>query len=265
MSELAKNGAAAVHENIRIIRADDTADVHFLCRLQSGDIVAATDSAPEDQPQSNIFVKRKDETPLAVTARAPNDPYTPKREEPFEFEILNRLSDKVIGMQEGESRLVQVTAPDIPIADEKNYVIRLARVRTRPKEMKLTLNEYLSRTHTAPEVGQSFVVDPSFPGTVTAVTDQDVVVKFYAKPGDAVQTPFGPGVIREEGPDYKIDIDARKGGLTRTGAMIGRIVDVDERTITVDYRNPFGYETLTCEVTIEKIADAKSTESGTGK
>jgi FKBP-type peptidyl-prolyl cis-trans isomerase 2 len=160
---------------------------------------------------------------------------------------------------------VQVTAQDIPLATDQNYIVKLARVRTRPKEMKFTLSEYRNRTHTAPELGQSFAVDPSFPGTVTAVTGQDVVVMFYAKPGDIVKTPFGPGLIHEEGPDYKIDIDARKGGLTRAGAMIGRIVDVDDKTITVDYRNPFGYETLTCEVTIEKIADAKPTESGTGK
>jgi FKBP-type peptidyl-prolyl cis-trans isomerase 2 len=210
-------------------------------------------------------VQRKEATPLVVIAATPDEPFTPKREESFEVEILNRLSDKVTGMQEGETRLVQVTAHDIPIATEQNYIVKLTRVRTRPKEMKFTLSDYRNRTHKSPEVGQPFAVDPSFPGTVTAVTDQDVVVMFYAKPGDVLKTPFGPGLVREEGPDYKIDINARKGGLTRAGAMIGRIVDVDDKTITVDYRNPFGYETLTCEVTVEKIVDAKPTVSGTGK
>jgi FKBP-type peptidyl-prolyl cis-trans isomerase 2 len=265
MSELAGHEPAVMNEHRRIVQAGDRVDIHYLCRLQSGEIIAATDSVPEDQPQSNIFVRKTDMIPLALTATKSDQPYIPKKEEPFEIEILNRLSGKVTGMQEGETRIVEVKAQDIPKATEQNYIVHLARVRTRPKEMRFTLSEYRNRTHTAPEVGQTFAVDPSFPGTVTAVTDQDVVVMFFAKPGDVVKTPFGSGLIREEGPDYKIDINARKGGLTRAGAMIGRIVDVDEKTITVDYRNPFGYETLTCEVTVEKIADEKLTVSGTGE
>jgi FKBP-type peptidyl-prolyl cis-trans isomerase 2 len=224
--------------------------------------VAATDSVAEEQPKSNIFIKQKDAGPLAVTATLPDESLSPKQEEPFEVEILNRLIANVAGMKEGEKRLVQVTAPDVPAREEQNYIVRLARVRTRPREMKFTLSDYRKRTHKEPEVGQSFAIDPSFPGTVEAVTEQDVVVRFYAKPGDVMKTPFGPGLIREEGQNYKVDIDARKGGLTRTGSMIGRIVDVDDKTITVDYGNPFGGETLFCDVTVDKITDAKSAKSG---
>jgi FKBP-type peptidyl-prolyl cis-trans isomerase 2 len=76
-----------------------------------------------------------------------------------------------------------------------------------------------------------------------------------------IETPFGPGRILEEEKDYKVDIDARKSGLTRMGGLIGRIVDVNDRVITVDYRYPFGGETLVCDVTVEKVLDAKSVKS----
>lgn len=245
----------------RIVRPGDAADISYLCRLGSGEIAAATDNAPEG-PKANIFAPRKDAGPLAITVAPHDAPFTPKQEDPFEVELLNRLSNKVAGMKEGEKRAVQVTAQDVPTRDEQNYIVRLARVRTRAKEMKFTLAEYRNRTRREPEVGQPFAIDPSFPGKVEAVTEQDVTVRFFAKPGDVVQTPFGPGRVREEGPNYKVEIDARKGGLTRVGALIGRIVDVDEQTITIDYRNPFGGETLLCDVTVEKIRDAKPVTSG---
>jgi FKBP-type peptidyl-prolyl cis-trans isomerase 2 len=245
----------------RHVLPGDRASVHYLCRLSTGEVVAATDNVPEEQPKSNIFVKQKDAGPQTVTATMPDELLSPKQEEPFEAEILHRLSGKVAGVKEGEKRLVQVAAPDVPTRDEQNYVVRLARVRTRPKQMKFTISEFRNRTHKEPEVGQSFAIDPSFPGTVEAVTEQDVVIRFFATPGDVLETPFGPGHIREEGQNYKVDIDARKGGLTRIGSMIGRIVDVDDKTITVDYRNPFGGETLLCDVTVEKISDAKLVQS----
>jgi FKBP-type peptidyl-prolyl cis-trans isomerase 2 len=262
---LAKSGNAAGLATNRTVQPGDKADIHFLCRLESGEIAAATNDAPEDQPKSNIYVKRKDAGPLVITAIRPDEPIMPKQEVPFEAEIVNRLSKKVAGMKEGEKRQVRVSAENIPTRDEHNYIIRMARVRTRAKEMQMTASDYQTRTGKAPEVGQAFVIDPAFPGRVETVTDREVVIRFSAKPGSVLSTPFGPGTVREEGQNYKVDIDARKGGLTRAGSMIGRIIDVDDQFITIDYRNPFGNETLTCEVTIEKIADAKPSESGTGK
>ena len=72
-----------------------------------------------------------------------------------------------------------------------------------------------------------------------------------------VQTPFGVGRIREEADAYKIDIDARKGSLIRSGPLVGRITDVDDQFMVIDYRNPFGGETLSCDVTVSKITEIR--------
>jgi FKBP-type peptidyl-prolyl cis-trans isomerase 2 len=40
----------------------------------------------------------------------------------------------------------------------------------------------------------------------------------------------------------------------RSGGMIGRIVQVTDRMITIDYSHPFGYETLKCEVKVEDVS-----------
>jgi FKBP-type peptidyl-prolyl cis-trans isomerase 2 len=89
-----------------------------------------------------------------------------------------------------------------------------------------------------------------------------VTVRLFTTPGAVIETPFGPGRVREEGQDYKMDIEARKGALVRAAAMTGRISDVDDKVITIDFGNPFGGETLLCDVTVEKITDAKTVQSG---
>jgi hypothetical protein len=131
--------------------------------------------------------------------------------------------------------------------------------------MTMPKGDYEFRAKKAPELGQTFVLDPAFPGKVVSVTDKDVVIQFSAKPGEIIQTPFGPGRVRDEGKEYKVEIEAREGGLIRTGNRIGKISVPSERVIAVDYRHPFGYETLSCEVTVEKIIELKSAVSGTGK
>ncbi len=256
------SGGAPQAEQARIVRSEDVTEVHYLCRLGSGEVAAASDALPEGELSSSIYVPQTPAGPVAVTATPLDVPFTPVQEDPFEIEIVNRLSNKITGMREGEQRAVRIEADDVPGRDEKNFIVQLARVRTRAKEMKFSLDQYRNRAQRDPEVGQAFVLEPSFPGTVEAVTEKDVLVRITAQPGEILNTPFGPGVVRDEGQNYRIYIDAKKGGLVRTGGMIGRIIDVDDRTIAVDYRNPFGRETLLCDVTVEKIGDAKLVRSG---
>ncbi len=52
-------------------------------------------------------------------------------------------------------------------------------------------------------------------------------------------------------------IDAHKGALVLAAGMVGRISYVDDKAFYIDFGNPFGGETLLCDVTVEKIADAK--------
>ena len=53
------------------------------------------------------------------------------------------------------------------------------------------------------------------------------------------------------------------GILVRSAYLIGRITDVDDKTMTIDYRNPFGGATLSCDVTIQSITEAESNKDKT--
>jgi len=260
---LALSGCASPGK-VSVVQPGDIADIHYLCTLKTGEIVAATDSVAENQPKSNIFIASKEPGPLSLKAAGPDESLPEKQDPSLEEEIRDQIARVVVGMKEGESRHVELTAQEAPVRDEENYVTHLARVRKRPKEMKMTVSDYRLQTGKAPEVGQPFTREPAFPGRVEAVTDQDVVIQFFAKNGDVMETPFGPGRIHEDENSYLVDIDARKGSLVRTGSMVGRITNVDDKVITVDYRNDFGGETLTCDVAVKNVKEPESVKSVVG-
>jgi FKBP-type peptidyl-prolyl cis-trans isomerase 2 len=124
-------------------------------------------------------------------------------------------------------------------------------VRQRVKEMRFTPDEYRLRTGKVAEVGQPFVIDPAVPGKVSSVTESEVLVRFFAKTGDKVATPFGEGTVRESSDRYDIVIDAHPGALVRSGGLVGRIASVDDRFINIDYSHPFGGEALLCDILVE--------------
>jgi FKBP-type peptidyl-prolyl cis-trans isomerase 2 len=254
----------AVDTAVRTVQPGDTADVRYLCRLRNGDLVAATETPPGDQPKSHVFMMTTETGPLQVTAAAFEMQPPEKREKSLEEEIRLRLSIAVIGMRDGEKRRVELTTHDIPESDAQNYVAHLSRVRRRPKEMRMPKGDYEVQTGRTAEAGQFFSYDPAFPGQVAEVTEQEVVIRF-PKPGDTVETPLGTGYVREEENEYKIDIDARVGTLIMAGGTLGRITDVDDQVITIDFRNPFGGETLICDVEVANIAEIKQTKNGAGE
>ena len=245
-------------ESASVVHSGDNVDISYICKLKGGEVAASTDALADTQPKSTLYLP-VGKGPVAVTAGAPFPELAGGKEMALEHEIEYRLADFVVGMKEGESRPVELTAEDVSTRTEQNYVLHLARVRKRPREIKMPVNEFTQRAGKPAKVGQPFIYDPAIPGKVESITDQYVIIRFSPKPGGVVKTPFGQGSIRETEKEFEIVIDARVGALVRTGNLIGRITDVDDKTITVDYRNPFGREMLTCDVKVAKTTEAKQT------
>ncbi|MDA8091390.1 MAG: hypothetical protein M0Z61_14375 [Nitrospiraceae bacterium] len=256
-SALTGNASAA---KVKVVKPGDVVDIHFLCWFKNGQIAAATDKAIEqrkDMPKSPVFLPRAKDGAIPVIATGVGHEQPEEKDKPFELEIADRLAGVVTGMKEGESRTVILKAGNLPYRTPKDYVVRVARIRVRPKEMKMAPGDYKVRKGKDPKPGQPFIVDPAVKGRVETVTKDAVIIRFSAKPGTLVSTPFGPGRIRETKNAYEIVIDAKKGSLVRTGAFVGRISGVDGNFITVDYRDPFGGEALTCYAGVEKIEKKK--------
>ncbi|HUN55823.1 MAG TPA: hypothetical protein VMU29_11765 [Smithella sp.] len=255
----------ATSSSLRTAKAGDIADIDFHCLLQSGEIAAATDdnAVKKDLPRANIYIVRDKKEPISVIVKSPADVPVAEKERIFEDDVIAALSPHLTGMKEGETRHVELTAQNNPLRTKEDYVISLTRVRQKPKEMKMTIEEYKSRAGKSPETGQVFVSDSAISGRVEAVTEKEVIIRFSIKDGATIKTPFGDGRVREEADSYKIDIDARKGSLVRSAHLVGRITDVDDKSMTIDYRNPFGGETLSCDVTVNRITEDEAMQDKT--
>ncbi len=248
----------------RVVEPGDRVGIHFTCRRPNGEIAASTYKDINDSllPKSTVFTKRNRGDAVVIEAGSEKHNPSSAERKSFEDEILNRLSGMVVGMKQGESATLNVVAERIAGPTPEKFT-KIARIRKRPKEMKMSLEEYKGRTGKEPAVGQPFTIDPAVPGKVIEVSNKTVVIRF-SPPATEVYLPFGKGIIKEKEDRYEIDIQAVKGTLVRTGGMVGRIVDVDADSITIDYGHPFGGEALKCDVKVESVQPGEKKKAAGG-
>ena len=237
------------------VRPGDTVLVNYTCRLKSGEIIATTDARVADdvsQPKSHLFLKKPEYGTVQLTACEAGTELQPGQVLLFDHELSASLSRAVINQPVGSSREVAVEPFPGDGPGGRENTIQLAKVRNRPKEMRISPGDYFLRTKKQPAIGQDFTIDDTVPGRVEKITKNEVVIRFHGTHGALVETPFGKGVIHDKGDHYEIVLQAEKGDIVRSGPLIGRLIDVDDRSVTIDYGNPFGGEKLLCEITVEQ-------------
>ncbi|HBG04798.1 MAG: hypothetical protein A2075_11635 [Geobacteraceae bacterium GWC2_58_44] len=236
------------------VRQGDTVSVRFTCRLPGGEVAASTRPDPSlaGEAKAPVYLPRTGLDTVSVTA-GPQPAQTGKDRLPFEQEIVQRLAAMLPGLQEGGQALLDLEADRFPVSAPNEKQVRLATVRKRQKQMRLTREEYTGRTGRSPELGQPFVLDRMVPGEVSELTEKEVLIRFAPVPGQDLGTPFGPVTVRELAEHYELQIAAQPGRLIRTGAIAGRITAVDQESITIDYGHPFAGEKLSCDVKVLKV------------
>ncbi|MGC9966102.1 MAG: hypothetical protein ABSE08_11915 [Syntrophobacteraceae bacterium] len=240
------------------IKPGDKVGIQFTCRFKNGEIASSTSTAVarNTEPKSAIFLPRNIDDPVAVTADESSKNRQPHDFIAFEDEIITQLARSITGMPVNGAGTIELHADRITGLPSKDEFLQLARVRVRPKEMRMTSDEFKARTGKEPAVGEEFTLDPAMPGKVASVSESEVKVRFFVQPGSVVDTPFGKGAIRENEKNYEIVIDASVGSLVRTRGLVGRISEVRDGSIVVDYGHPFGGETLTCDIKVEPLPAA---------
>jgi FKBP-type peptidyl-prolyl cis-trans isomerase 2 len=256
------SGCAVVHKAAPIA-AGDRVRVHFTCRLKNGDIAISTEKDVADNAslsKSAIFIPREEQKTLVVTAGGISPEKVADDAEfltPFEDKVTKRIAAAVVGMVPGEKRSMVLTAErhEKGAHGEENTV-KLNRIMHRPKETTVPVADVTAQGGNPPIVGAVLVLGKEqLPATVMAVDTKSVSVRFSPKPGTEIETPLGKGTVRETPNDFEIVIGAPVGGLVRTGPLVGRIIDADDTSFTLDYGHPFGGEELGCDIAIEPGAE----------
>jgi hypothetical protein len=236
---------------VRVVKPGDEVIAGFTCRAANGEIAASTRKTAVQNPsvrKSAVFIMPETDSPVRLAAGMPIERPAQGGVLSFEEEIVGHLSRAIAGHTFGAHELVVLSDDDTPIERQEGHLLKMARVRKRPKELRMQATAYYARMGVAPLVGAAYTLDPAIPGTVKAVNGEEVVIAFTRQPGDVVDTPFGKGVIHNGGDMYEIVIDARSGDLVRSGPLVGRISEVNDREFTIDYSRPLAGETLTCDV-----------------
>jgi hypothetical protein len=106
----------------------------------------------------------------------------------------------------------------------------------------------------------------AFPETVQSIFENDLVIRFFAKACNKIETYLGSDrVFLEDEQVCKLYIVERKTSLFRIGGLISRFGGADGRTMTTDCRYPSGFETPSCDAAVEKVSDKKMMKKKTGE
>jgi FKBP-type peptidyl-prolyl cis-trans isomerase 2 len=241
-------------EESAVIKPGDKVGIQFTCRFPNGEIAASTSTAVAKDaslPKSPVFVPRSNDDPVGVVVNQRVGKYV--FPVPFEDEIVNRISASLAGTTLGKMRTIEIHSERPVDVPEKEQYLELARIRQRPKEIRMTKQEYKSLTGIDPLAGADCGIDPLVPGKVTSVSENEVLIQATLEPGATIETGFGKATVRENAGQLEIVFNAAKGTLVRMEEIVGRISDAKDKMFTIDFGDPFGREKLSCEVKTEAI------------
>jgi FKBP-type peptidyl-prolyl cis-trans isomerase 2 len=240
--------------------------VDYVCRLSDGSLAATNmKDAEQGAAASVLYARPRSHEPLVLAAGVVPEGETKALDAGFEDAVRARLTAAVVGMEPGRENRTVLTAEVLPHRTGAERFLDVARVRRRAVEMTVSAGEFEARKGKKPESGDTFTIDPTFPGTVAEVNGDKVTIRFRPLSEPTVPTPYGPGTVKQAGDRYEVEIDAAVGRLVRTGPLVGRISRVTDTTLTIDYGHPFGGEELSCRVRVERMPDAVATRSAEEK
>ena len=257
-----QDGTALAATEGPVIRRGDHTEIQFTCRFKDGELAISSSegqgpTANPVLPLSRVFLPREKSTPLPLIAGEDPPEVSPSLSlRGFEGEVVHQLTNRIIGLREGERKVLELTAEKLDEKTPGEYTIQLARIRHRDKEQTLSVDEFREKTGVEPKVGQPLIDEPLLPGKVVSIKEGGVIVRFSGEDGKVVDTPFGKGTIHDKAGEYQIELNPRIGTLVRTGMFVGRIATVDNESFVIDYSHPFGGESLACDVKIESVKSA---------
>lgn len=243
---MASAASCATHSQAAVVRAGERVAVAFTCRDGAGRIAATTEQGVTKDlsvPKSPIFLARRDDLPPVMVTAGQRE-----RETSFEEALVSRIAEGAAGRAVGTPFSIEISGDSN--RRDPSRTIRYAAVRRRPKSIRMPVAEFRERTGKEPAAGQPFTIDPLVPGRIDAVADGNVEIRFQAQKEGVVDTPVGPGVLRDRGERFEIELLAKPGDLLRGGPSVGRVLENDGTTLVVDYGEPLGGGKYRCEVTI---------------
>ena len=241
-----------------VIKAGDRVQVQITCRELSGDLILTTLSdvaGDTGRKKSVIYKAPKKFEPLRVVA-GKSEMYAGKdRLKSFNRMLTAKLSEALVGMKVGENVILTFHAPVPKELPEEERYITLTTNRKVDKKVSGPKSAFIEKGKPGPLLGQEIIEANGVIRKITAVNEDTVELAITGKDGDTVDTPWGKGIMHDEGQEWRLEIIPRIGRLVRIGPYVGRINSVQKDRYTVDFGCPFGNESIECDISIVAIID----------
>jgi FKBP-type peptidyl-prolyl cis-trans isomerase 2 len=231
--------------------------VEYTCRTGNNEVMDTTSPAlakDESVAKARVFAVRPDLKPVDLTAGENPPDLKPWDVQFLDTDIRMGLAHALVGKEKGKPLevVLESKAPD-KIEDSNRYR-KIQRVRTVPRVQTIPSGTYQESHGRLPEKGELFFnKNGQAHAEVIALDPDNITIRLIIDPLRTVDTPWGPARTDGDEKEVRVTIEAETGTLVRTGGLIGRISEVNEKNIVVDYGLPFGGQTLNC--TVEIISD----------
>lgn len=227
--------------------------VDYKCFTGGGELAAST-FAENKEEKSPIFRRMIRPGPVKLTAGpTPECPDCNKFERSF-LQVLHEVMQEELAGGNADEQLHLVLRTNELLADEAEGTITLPR-RDFRKRQRIVQKEPLEK-----RLGR-----PLEPGDIISSTEPDIfslkvidirldkaLVELLPESRKIFRTPFGVADVTETDKGFELYIRPQTGYLVKSGGWIGRLVDFDDETMLFDYRHPFGYEELQCDVWVRQ-------------
>lgn len=166
-------------------------------------------------------------------------------------QLIKGFEKAVIGMKINETKNVTLSPKEAYGERDPNKVKKIQKVQTLPLFINLSLSKF-KQVFGEPVINQTYTTRGiQWPLRVVEIKNTTVKLKNEPVPGTVIDIGFGrvTNVTTNE-TNLILTSNPVVGTMTKDG---GRVVDVDDKYITVDYNHPLAGKTLNFEIKVVKI------------
>ena len=251
---LAASGCAVMKPREPILAGDQVA-LEYACYLPDGGLAIASDpeKAADIDHKADIWRPLIEPGAALVTAGDKQIARIHTLTSPADFKqaVEAYLAEGVVGHAYDRHLKLQIKGElQKKISDQERY-LRLKRNMDMERNVWMDKSAVEARNGRDPVVGDQFPIR-EFPGLSMEIMDakgDQVLARMDFPEGNTVKDYFGSKrFFHTDDKTYRTVIDPQLNLLVRSGPVLGRISKIEERIFTVDYGDPLGGATFTCEV-----------------
>ncbi len=246
------SGCAGIKSSGTPVISGEKLYVDYICSIDGKGLVNTTLKAvAQDQSirKSRIFTERQAFFPLLITAGQMESKKETGKILPFYQVLGNQIDAGLVGKDKDRFYDMTFDPGLFPGVSNRQRYDAVDRVREVPRTRLLSVDSYKKDHGAEPVAGTKLYTDDGQAyAEITSVNNGKYSLKLIINDRLVRKVPWG--TARIEGDDKKatVTIDSKVGMLVRDGYRIGRVVEITDTAIVVDYGHPFGGYPLKCRV-----------------